>query len=54
MTIWHGEQDRLVPIGHGQRLTELIDGTTLRLSPNDGHLSIFLSNLESVVHDVMV
>jgi pimeloyl-ACP methyl ester carboxylesterase len=52
VTIWHGEKDRMVPVGHGRRLAELIDHAVLRLTPNDGHFSILLSNAQDVALSV--
>jgi pimeloyl-ACP methyl ester carboxylesterase len=52
VTIWHGEEDRLVPVGHGRRLAELIDHAVLRLSRNDGHISILLSNAQDLARSV--
>jgi pimeloyl-ACP methyl ester carboxylesterase len=53
VTIWHGEQDRMVPVGHAHRLAEHIEHTTLRLTPGDGHLSIFLNNTHEIVSNLM-
>jgi pimeloyl-ACP methyl ester carboxylesterase len=38
--ICHGEQDRMVPIGHSRWLADRIPGAQLRTYPGDGHVSV--------------
>ena len=48
--LWHGAQDRFVPISHGEWLAERIPGVDSHLSAEDGHLTIELDRIGEV-HD---
>jgi pimeloyl-ACP methyl ester carboxylesterase len=49
VTILHGELDRMVPIGHGRRLAELLPTASLHAIPTDGHVSAFLDHSHDIV-----
>lgn len=38
--IWHGRQDRFVPVQHGQWLATNVPGAEAEISDDDGHLSM--------------
>jgi pimeloyl-ACP methyl ester carboxylesterase len=41
--LFHGAQDRLVPVAHSEWLAAQIGGAELRISPADGHVSVLRS-----------
>jgi pimeloyl-ACP methyl ester carboxylesterase len=53
VTVWHGEQDRFVPIAHGRWLAAHIPGATARLLPGEGHFSIPDLRFADVVDDLV-
>jgi pimeloyl-ACP methyl ester carboxylesterase len=46
--LWHGAQDRFVPLAHGEWLAERIPGVEAHLSEQDGHLTIQLERIGEV------
>lgn len=38
--IWHGRQDRFVPVRHGQWLAAAVPGAEAEISDGDGHLTM--------------
>jgi pimeloyl-ACP methyl ester carboxylesterase len=46
--LWHGAQDRFVPVAHGHWLAERIPGVETHISEEDGHLSIQLGRIGDV------
>ena len=46
--LWHGAEDRFVPVAHGRWLAERIPGVEAHISDEDGHLSIQLGRIGDV------
>lgn len=46
--IWHGRQDRFVPVQHGQWLAEHVPGAEADISKSDGHLTLIVNRLPEV------
>ena len=53
VTIWHGDDDRMVPFAHGRWLAEHVPGASARLLPGEGHLSIELNLYGQVLDDLL-
>ena len=46
--IWHGEEDRFVPVSHARWLASRIAGAELDVRPGDGHISLIESSVPEV------
>ena len=53
VVIWHGAQDRFVPLAHGRWLADHIPGARRRLFDDEGHLSIIGRMLDRVLDDLL-
>jgi pimeloyl-ACP methyl ester carboxylesterase len=51
--LWHGAQDRFVPIAHGAWLAGQLQ-VNCHLRPNDGHLSLSLSSYGEILDALLV
>jgi pimeloyl-ACP methyl ester carboxylesterase len=40
MQVWHGQQDRFVPVSHGRWLGDQVPGAELQIIADDGHISL--------------
>ncbi|TCN41678.1 pimeloyl-ACP methyl ester carboxylesterase [Kribbella orskensis] len=48
VSIWQGDQDRMVPRNHGRWLGEHVAGATTHLVPGEGHLSL-MKNIDTIM-----
>lgn len=39
--LWHGDQDAVIPLGHGRYLASVIPGARLRICPGEGHMLLW-------------
>jgi pimeloyl-ACP methyl ester carboxylesterase len=46
--LWHGDEDRVIPMHHGRYLASVIPGATLRICPGEGHMLMW-SHLAEIV-----
>jgi pimeloyl-ACP methyl ester carboxylesterase len=52
LTLWHGEEDRFVPIAHGQWMATRT-GATAELRPGEGHLSLAVSSYGEIIDGLL-
>ncbi|QQE78303.1 alpha/beta fold hydrolase [Alicyclobacillus sp. SO9] len=48
LQIWQGEHDLMVPFSHGRWLAEAIPQADVHLSPEDGHLTVWVNRVPEV------
>ncbi len=53
VSIWHGRQDRFVPIAHGEWLAANATGVRAHLYPEHGHLSLTLALYGEILDDLI-
>jgi len=53
VSVWHGGQDRMVPLHHGRWLVANWDGARDRLRPGDGHLTLAATGFADVLDDLL-
>jgi len=51
--IWHGEQDRIVPIVQGQLMVKALPNASPRFYPNEGHVSIIVNHYEELLSELL-
>lgn len=53
VTVWHGDHDRMVPVGHGRWLAAHVAGSRTRELPGEGHLSVLVNAFDQVVDELL-
>ena len=51
--LWHGDRDRVVPFRHSERLAERLANAELVAMPGEGHFSLPLQHMQSLLYDFM-
>jgi pimeloyl-ACP methyl ester carboxylesterase len=52
VTIWQGDQDRMVPYDHGRWLAAHVAGARVRLLPGEGHLTLGVTRFDDVLDEL--
>ena len=52
-TLWHGTEDRLVPVTHGQWLAARIPGVVAHFEEGEGHVSIGMKNMDRMLRELV-
>jgi pimeloyl-ACP methyl ester carboxylesterase len=52
VTVWQGDQDRMVPFAHGEWLAARIPGARAQLRTGDGHLSLLVGSIDEIIDDL--
>lgn len=52
VTLWHGDQDTVVPGHHAERLHALLPTSTLQRCPGEGHFSLPIRYVEAILHEL--
>ncbi len=53
VTIWHGDDDRMVPFDHGRWLAGRVPAAAARLLAGEGHLSIEVGRYGEILDDLL-
>jgi pimeloyl-ACP methyl ester carboxylesterase len=51
--LWQGEEDLMVPFGHGRWLAAHVPGVTAHLLPGEGHLSIGVGAIDRMLDELV-
>ena len=52
VSVWQGEQDRMVPFAHGKWLADAVPGARAKLYPGEGHISL-LGQAKLILADLL-
>jgi pimeloyl-ACP methyl ester carboxylesterase len=51
--IWQGDQDKMVPLAHGQWLAAHIPAARVHLQPGAGHLTMTVTAIDTILDDLL-
>ena len=53
VTVWQGDQDMMVPFGHGKWLAASLPAARAHLIPGAGHLSLAVGQFAEILDDLL-
>lgn len=53
LILWHGSDDLMVPITHGEWFSAHLPGAQVHLEPDQGHLSIAVGALDRMLDELV-
>jgi pimeloyl-ACP methyl ester carboxylesterase len=53
LTLWHGAEDRFVPPAHAEWLAARLPTATLRMPPEEGHISMFVRSYGVILDELL-
>ena len=53
VSIWHGEQDKIVDVGQGRIMAEALPNAQARFYPNEGHVSLIANHYEELLRAIV-
>jgi pimeloyl-ACP methyl ester carboxylesterase len=51
--VWHGAQDKIVPVGQGQVMAKALPNARAKFYPNDGHVSLMANHYEELLSAIV-
>jgi pimeloyl-ACP methyl ester carboxylesterase len=52
-TLWHGTEDRLVPVGHGEWVARRVPGIVAHIEQGEGHVSVGIKNMDRILQELV-
>ncbi len=53
VSVWHGEEDKLVPVAHGRTMAKAIPHSQTNFIPGEGHISLATGYYRQVLEDAL-
>ena len=52
-TLWHGTEDRLVPVGHGEWVAKRVPSIVAHIEQGEGHVSVGITNMDRILQELV-